>query len=234
MITITTRRSMAILVASALGLAGCVSDDPDPNFAALSPNEGVTVLLSEFAFLPSSLSVVAGSTVKLTIVNDGFVDHEFMVGRRPAEGGGFERDLLVDIVAHASGTKYTAAGLPTDEEVADQDAPMAMNDDEMEAMESEDEHDEPLESADGHDEPMESGDADAPATMTDEEMEAMESGGGHAGHTGSAITVKPGGRVELELRIPLDAAGEWEIGCFVEGHFEAGMRGTLSVVAEVS
>ncbi len=223
---------MVIFVATAIGFAGCVSDDPDPNFAALSPKDSVTVVLSEFAFLPSTLSVVAGSTVTLIIVNDGFVDHEFMVGQRPAEGGGFEHDLLVDIVAHAAGNKYTTAGLPTDEEAADPDASMAMTDEEMEAMEPADEHDEPTESADEHDEPM--GDADASMVMTDEEMEAMEPGGGHAGHSGSAITVKPGGRVELELQIPLDAAGDWEFGCFIEGHFEAGMHGTLSVVAAVT
>ncbi len=259
MTTITARRSMVIFVATAIGFAGCVSDDPDPNFAALSPKDSVTVVLSEFAFLPSTLSVVAGSTVTLIIVNDGFVDHEFMVGQRPAEGGGFEHDLLVDIVAHAAGNKYTTAGLPTDEEAADPDASMAMTDEEMEAMEPADEHDEPTESADEHDEPMGDadasmvmtdeemeamepadehdepmGDADASMVMTDEEMEAMEPGGGHAGHSGSAITVKPGGRVELELQIPLDAAGDWEFGCFIEGHFEAGMHGTLSVVAAVT
>ena len=68
--------------------------------------------------------------------------------------------------------------------------------------------------------------------MTDEEM-AATGGGGHA-HTGAAITVLPGGRVGPELHIPAHASGNWEIGCFIEGHYEAGMHGTMTVLASTT
>lgn len=35
--------------------------------------------------------------------------------------------------------------------------------------------------------------------------------------------------VWLRLNIPAELKGQWEIGCFVEGHYEAGMHATLLV-----
>ncbi len=42
------------------------------------------------------------------------------------------------------------------------------------------------------------------------------------------IEVDPGiTDVWLRLQVPPELAGEWEIGCFIPGHYEAGMRATL-------
>jgi uncharacterized cupredoxin-like copper-binding protein len=59
-----------------------------------------------------------------------------------------------------------------------------------------------------------------------DEGEAEE--GGH-GRDGNTIMVEPGGQVELTLTLPADAEGVWEMGCFIEGHYEAGMLGQLVV-----
>lgn len=52
--------------------------------------------------------------------------------------------------------------------------------------------------------------------------------GGHAGH-GAELLVEAGGHATLRLEFPADAAGEWELGCFLPGHYEAGMKGVLVV-----
>jgi len=41
--------------------------------------------------------------------------------------------------------------------------------------------------------------------------------------------VQAGGYVTLRLELPAGAAGQWEMGCFIPGHYEAGMRGVLVV-----
>ena len=58
---------------------------------------------------------------------------------------------------------------------------------------------------------------------------AMKHSPGHAHGGAKAITVAPGQTGELVASFP--APQELQIACLVPGHFEAGMRGTLQVVA---
>ncbi len=44
------------------------------------------------------------------------------------------------------------------------------------------------------------------------------------------IELEPGEEVELVFTLPAGKTGEWEIGCFVPGHYEAGMK--LPVIVE--
>ena len=182
------------MAAVALAGAGCVADDPDPNAATISSGGAVEISMSEFAYLPSVLTLVAGSTVTITLINDGVVAHEFMAGQTRAEGGGYDQDLLVQVLEDADGSRFSTAGVT-----------LGRDDHAHDAV------------ADEH----------AEGAMTDEEMAAMD-GGGHA-HAGAAITVEPGGRVTLKVHIPDDAVGTWELGCFIEGHYEAGMHGTITI-----
>lgn len=48
-------------------------------------------------------------------------------------------------------------------------------------------------------------------------------------HHGAEVEVEAGGFVTLQLKVPADAAGEWEMGCFLPRHYEAGMKGTVRV-----
>lgn len=50
---------------------------------------------------------------------------------------------------------------------------------------------------------------------------------GEAG--GARIVVQPGGEVTLQLTIPARRRGSAEMGCFIPGHYEAGMRGSVTV-----
>lgn len=57
--------------------------------------------------------------------------------------------------------------------------------------------------------------------------------GGHGGgqemdHQGAGIRVEPNGLAILTITVPADA-GEFEFACFIAGHYESGMKGTLIV-----
>ncbi len=179
-------RFIALTVALAVAMAGCVADDPDPNAATVGPSDAVTVVMDEFTFRPANLTVTAGSSITVVLVNEGVAPHEFMVGREVAAGGGYVDDLLLDMMVDATGSD--GAG---------------------------DNHEE--DSTDDHDDPAMDSDLDE-----DHGSETVE-------HRGTGVTVEPGGQVELTLRIPSDATGSWELGCFVEGHYEAGMVGTITM-----
>ncbi len=209
------------VAAAALLAAGCIADDPDPNAAFVPPGGTVEVIMSEFDYLPASLSLVAGSTVKITLINDGFAPHEFMVGQTRAEGGGYDEDLLAVVLTGADGSGFSTAGVTLESD--DHETEDALADDHA-ADEVTDDHETEDALADDH-----AADEMADGEMADGEMAAVD-GGGHA-HSGAAVTVEPGGRVELELHIPADATGQWEIGCFIEGHYEAGMHGRMAVLA---
>lgn len=53
-------------------------------------------------------------------------------------------------------------------------------------------------------------------------------GGGDMDHKGAGVRVKPKGSVSLTLTVPVEK-GEFQFGCFVAGHYEAGMKGALVV-----
>ena len=49
-------------------------------------------------------------------------------------------------------------------------------------------------------------------------------GGEHAMHGFMGLHLKPGESGTLHVWIPESKRGEWEIGCFIPGHYEAGMK----------
>ncbi len=59
------------------------------------------------------------------------------------------------------------------------------------------------------------------------EYEQTLFGGGFRG-----LHLLPGQSGKLHMEVPAESAGEWEMGCFIPGHYEAGMKAPLNVVAE--
>jgi uncharacterized cupredoxin-like copper-binding protein len=53
-------------------------------------------------------------------------------------------------------------------------------------------------------------------------------GGHESGHSGVGLRLAPRGAANLTIVVPAQA-GEVEFGCFVVGHYESGMKGTLVV-----
>lgn len=51
----------------------------------------------------------------------------------------------------------------------------------------------------------------------------------HDDHAGFMLLLEPGDRVEVTFTVPEDKVGEWEIGCFEPGHYDAGMHAALTV-----
>lgn len=43
------------------------------------------------------------------------------------------------------------------------------------------------------------------------------------------LELEPGADAWVRVTFPVEARGEWEIGCFIPGHYEAGMKATLIV-----
>ena len=66
-------------------------------------------------------------------------------------------------------------------------------------------------------------------------MAKLEPLGGHdrSGHAGESVRVPPHGAATLLIVVP-PQVGEFEFGCFVEGHYERGMTGKLVVDAGVA
>jgi len=46
---------------------------------------------------------------------------------------------------------------------------------------------------------------------------------------GVKVEVAPGAAVTLRLAVPAEATGTWEMGCFVPGHYQAGMKASLRI-----
>lgn len=148
---------MRILVTIAMGLMlGACSGAP--NYAEL-PNDAGRVIridMSDFAFLPATISVKPGERVTLSFRNVGGQEHEFMAGTGAMAGKGFMTDWLAQ-----AKTDSTAGA---------------------------------------HD----------------------------AGHTGDGLRIAPKGATNITLVVP-PQVGEFEFACFVVGHYESGMKGTLIV-----
>lgn len=43
------------------------------------------------------------------------------------------------------------------------------------------------------------------------------------------VDVEPGGTATLRFTVPAGARGRWEMGCFLPGHYESGMKGTIVI-----
>ncbi len=57
----------------------------------------------------------------------------------------------------------------------------------------------------------------------------MSSEGETAKMLSTELDVQPGGSATLRFTVPANAKGTWQFGCFVTGHYESGMKGTLVI-----
>jgi uncharacterized cupredoxin-like copper-binding protein len=161
----------------------------------------IDVTLDEYSFSPDPLRIPAGRLVTLVIQNAGRVPHEFMAGRDVA-GNDFGQDLFADLHVNIEPVEMADAG-----------------------HEEHGGHAEETEHADQHDATEhghEAAEADHHAGA-----EADAHGGGHA--HGTMAEARVGETVLMTFTLPEDRRGEWMTGCFLPGHYDAGMHGTLIV-----
>jgi len=103
-------RKLVLIVAAGLAVAGCAGS---PRITE------VQVSMMEFGFQPSEFSVTAGQPVRMTLVNDGTLEHDFNIMEFPMEmtsaeadghemGAGMEPDLHMSAMGGESGvTEFT-------------------------------------------------------------------------------------------------------------------------------
>jgi plastocyanin len=227
---------MAIaLIASGCGL---VAQD---EAAAVVPDENREIIIDmdEFSFGVDKIEVVAGETVTFVLLNAGDNEHEFMIGRnvQDTEEGypnGFEHDFFEDIVPSIEPPE---AGMLMGAGGSMEGMDMGGGDDSMDGMDMSGDDDEM--DMDGDDAGMdmsgdEEGDHGDDADMEGDEADMDMEGGDLSGidHAGYMVQRQPGQVARLTLEVPMDALGDWDIGCFRGrgAHWDAGMRAILTVV----
>ncbi len=65
----------------------------------------------------------------------------------------------------------------------------------------------------------------------DDAAEHHDNADGHhvdGGH-GTMVLLEEGGRASMTFTLPVELRGEWEMACFITGHYRRGMHGTVSV-----
>ncbi len=158
----------------------------------------IHVVTGDFFFKPETIELKAGQEVKIELVNDGNIEHEFMVGRGVK---------MAEDEAHG---EMDEAG-------------------EMEHESSETGHE--------HDEGMHGSHTAASRGFEEDFFEGIdvkaEVGNGAQfmrmpGH-GTMVLLKPHSKATITFMVPADRIGEWEMACFIPGHYEAKMKGNVMV-----
>jgi len=213
-------RAIAVVAILALTAAGCGSEDSSPG--SVDPGGSETIVMDEFSYEPSSLELMAGSTVTLTFSNVGAVDHEVMIGSAATNGGGYETDLLARMrpeIIEGSGYDVSFSESAEMQEVAF-------------SAQADDGHTHEGDEADDHHAEETTPDTSTPAEGHHEEGDETTEDHHHEAegqHHGDHILVEPAGEVTVRLHVPDDAVGDWEIGCFIPGHYDGGMLAALTI-----
>lgn len=84
-------RVLGLVSTVALSLAACAG-------GAIETAQALTIEAVDLGFTPTTLEVTAGQPVKLTLQNNGVLDHDFSIMEFPMEGmaeetGGMEHDM---------------------------------------------------------------------------------------------------------------------------------------------
>ncbi len=95
------------LVAGGLGLVAC-GGRPSPPGGAMPPSQVIDVVAKEWAFEPATISARAGR-VTFRVKNDGVVEHNFVLERRPgAEVSGIRPGEVRALTVTLEPGTYTA------------------------------------------------------------------------------------------------------------------------------
>lgn len=174
-----------LLVVSTLSLLIACSRQAESNT--------VPITIGDLYFKPDTIELKAGHEVKIELVNQGKIEHEFMVGR----GVKMEKDE--DESHNHEGNHEALEGAHKDQE-GNQGA--------HEGKRFETDFFEGIEVV----------------AQTENGAEFMYV----PGH-GTMVMLKPEGKATLTFKTPSDRKGEWEMACFVPGHYEAKMRGKIII-----
>jgi len=234
------RRLRVLLPVGAVLLSACGT------LGAVAPSASgrIEIVMTDFAFGPSSIKVQAGQQLEIVLRNEGAHVHEFMVGREVVTN----KDYLEQPVVNSFAVDFFR-GLQVDVEGQG----MAMNFQGSQGMEGMPGMASPspsMEGMPGMASPSPSmgempGMASPSPSMGEMPGMASPSPTNPAlapigndmimaeGDVGGMVMLAPGQSATLTLTVPENLAGTWQFACFAEAglHYEYGMRGKLIVQA---
>ncbi len=168
------------------------------------------IVTGDFFFKPETIKLKAGQEVKIELTNEGNIEHEFMIGRGVKTEG-----------THTHGEMHEGMG------------------ESNEAQEMEHEHNEEMHDNEGMQDTQRMNSTHTAmskgftqdffegidvAVKTEDGAEFMRM----PGH-GNMVLLKPRSRATITFTVPPDRVGEWEMACFIPGHYEAKMKGNVIV-----
>jgi len=193
------------LAAAALALASVANAQDEIGTGTLEQPRDIAISVDDtLRFDPAEITVGAGEVVRFVLTNTGAATHDFVIGDLETQE---EHGAEM-----AAGMMHMAGACPESDDHADETMGgdgMMMGDEMASAIPRDDE-------ALGH--------MDEAA----EHSEAELCPGGIPG----AVTIEPGETVSVLARF--DEPGETLYGCHQPGHWEVGMKGTITVVETVS
>ncbi len=212
-------RTIAVLACALVPLVVLVSAGGPGSSSVLAAGQEaeplrIDVTLNEYSFAPEPLQIPAGRPVTLVIRNAGRIPHEFMAGREVTDND-FRHDLFADLhvnieQAEQGGAGHGDHGDSTEHAEANEHAG----------------HDQDA----GHDH---GGWQDADTGRDHDAAQDAPADAGHdhgEGHAhGTMVEAAAGETFLMTFTLPVDRRGEWTTGCFLSGHYEAGMHGVLIV-----
>jgi uncharacterized cupredoxin-like copper-binding protein len=201
----------ATLTAAALSLSSMASAQDDIGTGTPEQPRDIAISMDDMLrFDPAEITVGAGEVVRFVLTNTGAATHDFLIG-----------DLETQEEHGAEMTAGMMHGHSACPESDDDHADEAMADDMMMADEMAS-HMPEDEASMGH------------MDESDDHMDESDDGAEHTEEElcpsgiPAAVTIEPGETVSVLAR--LDDPGETLIGCHQPGHWQAGMKGVITVV----
>ncbi len=167
----------------------------------------IHIEMGDFYFKPETIHLKPGQQVKIEFINIGKLEHEFMVGR-----------LVKTVKSHTD--KKTNN---TQESKKDATETAHQHKNKMHG-----EHEEYLEQNEPthiHTASFEEDFFNEIEVVSTQDKGKFISSPDH----GTMLILEPGGSASLSFKVPDSNKGEWEIACFIPGHYEANMRGKIIV-----
>jgi len=164
----------------------------------------IQIKMGDFYFNPQAIYLSPGQYVKLEFINEGKLEYEFMVGRIVrTEGKEEKQEISISEHKHAEAMheKHEEKHEPGEDKQIRNNVTH-------------------VHTASFINQFFEGIDVE----HTVERAKFMEV----PGH-GTMLMLQPGGNATLSFKVPDNRKGEWEIACFVPGHYEAKMKGKLII-----
>lgn len=162
------------------------------------------IKMGDFYFNPETIYLSPGQYVKLEFINEGKLEHEFMVGRIvTTEGKEEKQEISISKHKHPEGMheKHEEKHEPGEDKQIRNNVTH-------------------VHTASFINQFFEGIDVEHSV----ERAKFMEV----PGH-GTMLMLQPGGNATLSFKVPDNRKGEWETACFVPGHYEAKMKGKLII-----